>query len=331
VALAIDEGGDGWLIGVRRGQPSSLVLHLDDDVVSSFGGSRSAPMAWAEWDTDAATENFRIVLTDGDGVGTDTVVLSWNTGTSTAVFGGASSAIGYLTGNGTVSVPGYRFTNYTNTGLYMDGDKLAIARGGTRMVSFGGGPAAAFNGDVNMVSSLVYSSTQVLELGTSPSNPHSLVAGDAAIGGSFGVEGDAYIDGVTIHYDHIKFVVMKTGLTDASSNDFVRIAVPQGEHVGGTIQYSIHADDGSDFQSRNGIITFAAVNPTGTEVCDVQIAAASEAVAVSAGTLVSSFGCASNAADTVDISVTPNSSLTPTTLEIHYQVHLDQNETITDL
>lgn len=139
-------------------------------------------------------------------------------------------------------------------------------------------------------------------------------------------------NGTMTQRGHLKFEIEKTGLTDAASNDFVRISVPQGGHVGGTVIYSIHAGDaGGDLQARNGVLTFAAVNKAGAETCDVQIAAASEALAASAGTLTASFGCASNAADTVDLSVTPNSSLTPTTLEIHYQVHLDHDYTITAL
>ena len=78
-------------------------------------------------------------------------------------------------------------------------------------------------------------------------------------------------------------------------------------------------------------IPFAAINDGGTEDCDVQIAAASEAFAKSAGTLSASFGCTSNAADTIDLDITPNSSLTPTTLEIHYSIILDADAVITPL
>lgn len=77
--------------------PSSLQLHLDDDIMSSFGGSVISPDAWWEWDTGAATDNFRLSLTDCDGVGSDCAALYWNTGTDDAVMSGDLEIGGILT------------------------------------------------------------------------------------------------------------------------------------------------------------------------------------------------------------------------------------------
>jgi len=98
-------------------------------------------------------------------------------------------------GNGSLPSPSIAFTNYPTSGLFMDGDKPAIVRGGVKMVSFGGGPAAAFAGNVNMISNTIYSSIQALELGTAATTSNGLASGDVLVGGALEVDGTAYLDG----------------------------------------------------------------------------------------------------------------------------------------
>jgi len=114
-------------------------------------------------------------------------------------------------------------------------------------------------------------------------------------------------------------------LTAAAATALVRIPVAQGSGTGGSLRYTVRADDGTDFQIREGEIKFAVVNKAGTETCTVS--AASEAAdgsvaAVSAGTLTYAITCASNAADTVDLMLNAVSSLVETTLNATYRVTL---------
>jgi len=126
-------------------------------------------------------------------------------------------------------------------------------------------------------------------------------------------------------------VRIKTGLTDAASNDFVRIGCPVDGHVGGQIHYTVHAGNATDVQVRSGTVAFAIVNDDGAETGDVQTAFATEATVASTGTITASFGITNNAANSMDVDITPTSSLTTTVLEIHFRVVVDEVVTITDL
>jgi hypothetical protein len=45
-------------------------------------------------------------------------------------------------------------------------------------------------------------------------------------------------------------------LTESSATAFVQVAVASGSYTGGCIHYTIHADDGTNFQSITGTSTF---------------------------------------------------------------------------
>jgi hypothetical protein len=151
---------------------------------------------------------------------------------------------------------------------------------------------------------------------------HDGVDGDVMVGsGNLLLAADALIAA-----DHEK------DLVDATPTAFVRVAIAPGDHNGAIISYEVHADDGSAFQIRTGTLTFAAINVGGTETCDVQASALTEATAVSTGSLSASFSCASTVDGTVDISVNANTSIaTPTTLEIHYQMSIGHSYVVTPL
>jgi len=83
----------------------STLIHMDDDIVVSFGNTSAAPDCWFEWDTGAATDNFRLVCTDVDGGGTDGVVWYVNTSTDDIVATGNFSA---------AAITGSAEANFTN-------------------------------------------------------------------------------------------------------------------------------------------------------------------------------------------------------------------------
>jgi len=120
VAMAANEGGDGWLIGVRSGHPGSLRFHLDDDVVWSLGATLSAPYYWCEHDTSTTPDELACWTTDSDGGGTNIKWISVPDGTDDPVFSGQLSI-----GAGTVaSSPAdgdLLVTNNTGTqGVYLN-------------------------------------------------------------------------------------------------------------------------------------------------------------------------------------------------------------------
>jgi hypothetical protein len=110
-------------------------------------------------------------------------------------------------------------------------------------------------------------------------------------------------------------------LTESSATSFVRVDIASGSVVGGVIEYTIEANDSTDFQSRSGIIPFTAVNKAGTETGTLgTVGAATEVVAVSTGTLTNTFTIDTTPTNGINIQSNAVSSLTQTTLRINYRV-----------
>jgi hypothetical protein len=127
------------------------------------------------------------------------------------------------------------------------------------------------------------------------------------------------------------FVAKAKALTAANATAFVIIAIPSGGMVGGTVEYSIQASDGTDHQSRSGILVFTAVNKADTETCTLgrsdggtTVDNTTDNVAVSSGTLTNTFTCA-GATNSIELRANAASSLTETTLQIVYSVRLHAN------
>ena len=113
-------------------------------------------------------------------------------------------------------------------------------------------------------------------------------------------------------------------LTAATDDPFVEIAVPVGGTVGGYVEYTIVADDATDYQARSGILPFTVVNKGGTESATIGTpGAATEVFAESAGasTLTNTF-TTDNATGSNNVRIRANavSSLAETTLAIKCRV-----------
>jgi hypothetical protein len=90
--------------------------------------------------------------------------------------------------------------------------------------------------------------------------------------------------------------------------------------IGGRLGYNISAWNATDYQSRTGFLTWTAVNKAGTVTCALStVGAATEVVAVSAGTLANTFTCVPNG-NSIDLKAQADTSLTPTGMEINYWV-----------
>ena len=231
-------------------------------------------------------------------------------------------------------------------GMYQNNNADVVFSSGGQYVFSVKSTELYMNKPTNLVGQYLYSSTAMAPLGGAMASTHTLGTGDVGVAGAFEVDGASYFDGTTTHAGALiaggtsnltitaPAVVLadnQQDLTGGSATTFVRIAIATETHNGGTIQYGIHADDGTDFQTRVGNASFALVNKAGTEACDVQIGAASEAIVATTGSLTGTFSCASNAADTVDLAYNAASSLTETTLEIHYSIILNDEALVTPL
>lgn len=61
--------------------PTSFRLHLNDDILASFGNTAAAPDFWCEHDTSTTPDEWACTSTDIDGVGTNGVVFRVPDGT----------------------------------------------------------------------------------------------------------------------------------------------------------------------------------------------------------------------------------------------------------
>ncbi len=109
-------------------------------------------------------------------------------------------------------------------------------------------------------------------------------------------------------------------LTDNVATTICTIALASGARVGGTIHYSIDVTDNTDHQVRTGSVDFAAVDKATTLTSQIT-ENDTQAVAVSAGTLTDAWSI-SDGTNAISIQVTADSSLTPTSMVIRFELSL---------
>jgi len=132
--------------------------------------------------------------------------------------------------------------------------------------------------------------------------------------------------------------VQSKTLTESSATSFVLVAVASDSFVGGKIEYTIDADDATDFQARSGEFIFTAVNKAGTvrcslarpqgsttvdnttDVCASSKGATHTCVSGESDALTNTFTCADSTSNGLLLKANAVSSLTQTTLAIQYRV-----------
>lgn len=102
---------------------------------------------------------------------------------------------------------------------------------------------------------------------------------------------------------------------------FVEIPVTSNSLVGGTIEYIVEVDDGTDYQLETGILQFGAVNKAGTVMTETPTVIDAPLQVRSAGTLTVTWAATAGSAK-VTLKVNAVSSLSETTLRIKFRPHL---------
>lgn len=120
-------------------------------------------------------------------------------------------------------------------------------------------------------------------------------------------------------------------LTESSATAVVQIAVPSGGHTSGTIYGEVYCADATDFVTYYNEWRFTCHNKAGTEGCSNPTAAGTAVSSASSGGSISAFTWSVDTSPTnaVNLSVNTTCSLTQTTLEFHYRVHLLDPQTVT--
>lgn len=117
-------------------------------------------------------------------------------------------------------------------------------------------------------------------------------------------------------------------LVEANATSFVRISVPAQSSVGGYVEYTIQANDATQFQARTGIVMFSFVNSTvsGKQALltrpdgGLTVDNTTDCFIGNSGTLTSAFTTDTSGANVIDIRDNSTSSLAQTTLQISYRV-----------
>jgi hypothetical protein len=155
--------------------------------------------------------------------------------------------------------------------------------------------------------------------------------------GVFAAPSEFLVDNQLTQTHHVMVMGAEKAMTDGSAVDFIRVAVAQSGHAHGTIWWSVwvaESGGGGDFQSMQGLATFAAVNKGGTVACDIQEGFGTDSYAESSGpsTLTIAFACTEDVADTIDISANVNTSFAATTtLNLEFHVRTAEDYTVTAL
>lgn len=111
-------------------------------------------------------------------------------------------------------------------------------------------------------------------------------------------------------------------LTDATATAVVAVGVVSGKYAGGTLIATVHADDGTDYQSQTQSFTFAVVNKAGTGTYSLQATPSTSATAASSGTLTATWD-AEFSGNVLNLRCNATSSLTETTLKVSWQILLN--------
>jgi hypothetical protein len=114
-----------------------------------------------------------------------------------------------------------------------------------------------------------------------------------------------------------------TTLTSDTATGIFTIGVAADSVTGFTVNWSVTADDGTDFQLRRGTTYVAAVNKATVESCDTTVGQGAYAESAGGSTLVVVPTCIDGGTNLVEFELEATSSLTETTLEVLWTVEKD--------
>lgn len=109
-------------------------------------------------------------------------------------------------------------------------------------------------------------------------------------------------------------------LTESVATGIAEISLANNTVCGGILEYTIDADDATEYQARQGSVTFVAVSKAGTITSTA--GTPTESVAVSAGTLTNTFTITNGAAK-LTLNLNAVSSLTQTTLRASFAIRVN--------
>lgn len=123
-----------------------------------------------------------------------------------------------------------------------------------------------------------------------------------------------------------QIITKRKALSDGSNVNLVTITLPTLTGAGGFLDYTAYATNGTDVQIRRGVVAFSAINKAGTYTTETSIV--DETSSASTGTLSCSFNF-SNGTNQTTLRANCDTSLTPTTFYLIYQVRNQSEQAMT--
>jgi len=322
---------------------SSLQLHLDDDVLLSWGNTVGSPKAQCHYDSGTAQWQCHNATGELWSVDDGDQTIDFTLG---ATFGADVVFEGILTINGGIlSASGANIVLDTTGSVFFQTDSNTRVVVRDASVTFGGTSGnAAVNYETSSDTNPVFhpeAGTDTTGLGGTATTS-TLVVGSVArvkatatgadIAGDLTITGagaDANIiagsGNLNVTAAAVTLANQVKDLTAGAATAYVKITIPSETHQAGQIHYALHADDGTDFQTRSAVQTFAGVNKAGTITCDMgSVPANFAAIANSAGTTALAFTCSDAGSNVLDLEANATSTLTETTLELHYSITMSE-------
>jgi hypothetical protein len=263
----------------------------------------------------ASSSNSFIQFRDGSGNTTsftvgDNIILGTNESGQSFSFGATAftNSLVFQVEDGSSSAPAYSFSNDTDTGMYQAAaDKIGWAYSGF--------------GRMFLSTAGLQVTPPILAGGPSSGIPSYSFFDDQDTGwhNTAGTAGANTVVRMSGGEEYLRELGGQKTLVDAVATGFMRFEIGTTlTSAGGLLIYSVESNDGVNVQILTGTARFQAVNKAGTVTCAIDALGAESDLSTS-GTLTNALTCSVSGVG-VTLLANANSSLTPSTFQIHYSI-----------
>jgi hypothetical protein len=130
-----------------------------------------------------------------------------------------------------------------------------------------------------------------------------------------------------VYTDRMVLAGKQVTLTESSATAVADVGIAAGTVTGGTLTYTIRADDATNFQALRGHVPFSAVNKAGTITATVGTPI--EITSLSSGTLTNTVTITNSGGNLITLNLNAVSSLTQTTLVAYVRIDHDGTGLVT--
>jgi hypothetical protein len=120
-------------------------------------------------------------------------------------------------------------------------------------------------------------------------------------------------------------------LVDNTATSLFEVSLPSNSVAGGTIEYTVSATDGTDFQAHTGTVWYSACNKSGVYTTAISDESNADSANISSSGTLSETWSILTGTNKITIQANFNSSLSTPTIKMYYFIHNGSVQTITQL